>query len=41
VFWWILRDLITSVSPLASKKPSNAILSPVDENRSPSSISPA
>jgi proline dehydrogenase len=41
VFWWILRDLITDGSPLPSKKPSNVILSPVEENRSPSSISRA
>jgi len=41
VFWWILRDLITGGSPLPSKKSLNAILSPVEENRSPSSISRA
>ena len=41
VFWWVLRDLITGGSQLPSKKPSNVILSPVEENRSSSSISRA
>ncbi len=41
VFWWILRDLITGGPPLPSGKPSQHMLSPVEENRSPSSISRA
>jgi proline dehydrogenase len=39
VFWWLLRDLIGSGSPLPSKKSSNGILPSVEANRSPSSIS--
>jgi len=41
VFWWVLRDLITSGSPLPSKKLSTVILSRIEENRSPSSITRA
>jgi proline dehydrogenase len=41
VFWWILRDLVTAGSPLRLKKTSNVILSPVEDNRSPSWISRA
>jgi proline dehydrogenase len=41
VFWWVLRDLVTGGSPLPWKKSLNGILSPVEENRSPSSTSRA
>jgi proline dehydrogenase len=41
VFWWVLRDLVTGGSPLSWKKSLNGILSPVEENRSPSSTSRA
>ncbi len=41
VFWWILRDLFRSGSPLPSKKSSNRVLPSVKENRTSSSISRA
>lgn len=39
VFWWVLQDLITSGLPLPSRKSSSVIRWPVEENRSPTSIS--
>jgi proline dehydrogenase len=41
VFWWVLRDVITSGSLLHSRKPSNITLPPVKGTASTSSISRA